>query len=55
MYTKWCSVFADEEWRLVHVDWAVAGGKDNNQNDSQDKVLTYSTEKKLLRLFKYNS
>ncbi|XP_052796217.1 lim and transglutaminase domain protein ltd-1-like isoform X1 [Mya arenaria] len=32
MTTCWCAVFADEEWRLVHVQWAMAGATDDNQN-----------------------
>jgi len=38
MSTRWCAVYVDGEWRLVHVEWCMDAHKDNNQNENQDKV-----------------
>lgn len=38
MATRWCAVFADDEWRLVHVEWALRWSRDPNQNVTQSKV-----------------
>lgn len=35
MITKWTAVFADQEWKLVHVEWALLEAKDGNQNTTE--------------------
>jgi len=38
MASQWCAVFADDEWRFVHVDWLMAAAKDHNENIQNPEV-----------------
>ncbi|XP_052281041.1 hillarin-like [Dreissena polymorpha] len=41
MTTRWCAVFADDEWRLVHVEWALRWSRDPNQNVTQSRIWEF--------------
>lgn len=41
MRTTWTAVFADDEWHLAHIEWAVGSGKDRNQNEANSKASDF--------------
>lgn len=39
MQTKWNAVFADDEWHLAHIEWAMKSCKEKNQDDVDTEVF----------------
>lgn len=39
MQTRWTAVFADDEWHLAHIEWAIKSSQDKDQNNVDIEVF----------------